>query len=132
MTEGLSDLLFDSRAANLTTALGVLRRLVQIDQTTGDVHPLSEFDGLSGRAKVAALALAASAAAQLGKRDTDAFATNELVAWGGLAPGTVRREVATLTESRLLTKPSRGRYSVASYAVNRLADLVKKELESDR
>ena len=90
---------------------------MQIDQTTGDVHPLGEFDGLSGRAKVAALALGASASAQLGKRSSESFASNELVAWSGIAPGTVRRELAALTESRLLARPSRGQYSVASYAV---------------
>ena len=115
MTEDLSELLFDPTEANVAMALGALKRVIGIDPATGNVHPIAEFDRLSGRAKVAALALGVSAAVQLGKRDRDAVDAATLVEWSGLAPGSVRRDLSALAKKRLLSQPGRGQCSMLDH-----------------
>ena len=132
MIEQLNDLLEDREEVDMSVAAGILKRVVRIDRSTAELRPMGEFDFLSGAGKVAALALGYRAAVALAKRDAGGVKAGDLVSWSGMPRGTIARELAKFANERLLLKKARGSYDIPAHAVQKLATLIKDELDGTR
>ena len=132
MAEQLADLLEDCEEIDVSVATGILKRVLRIDRTTGNLRPIGDFDDLSGTAKVAVQALGYRAAVALEKLEANGFKSEDIQAWSGMPKGTVGRELAGLVDERLLVRIERGVFDVPPHAIRKLCIRIKDELDGIR
>ena len=88
----------------------------------GNPYPMAAWSELNERGKVIATLLAVRAAQSLGKRPSADLTPTELSRLSGVALGTAKRELRSLSDARLAIAIGRGRYSAAGPSVRRAID----------
>ena len=113
----LADLFIDAGAVDRQAIAEALKEIVGIDTESHRVVTKPGFGKLAPRQQLVAVLLGVKAAHLLGLIEKDGAQPSEVVAASGMPPGTVRRGLRELLETRLLSQDSGGRYLVAHQQV---------------
>jgi hypothetical protein len=119
----LEDLVVDPDVIDREVLANGLANFVGVTQA-GAPYPLERWSELNERGKVIGMVLATRAASTLGRRATPTITPAEVAKGAGVAPGTVRRELRALAETRVVTVDQRGNYSVNGVNLRRALQLM--------